>query len=74
MAAVLHRVTGAPPRLDAAGRRASVPSAGGPAELAAVIGQLAGAGLRVDAIGLRRPTLDEVFAALTGEQREEMQS
>jgi len=74
VAAVLHRVTGAPARLDVAGRRASVPSAGGPAELTAVIGQLAGAGLRVDAIGLRRPTLDEVFAALTGEQREEMRS
>jgi ABC-2 type transport system ATP-binding protein len=74
VAVVLHRVTGAPPRLDAAGRRASVPSAGGPAELAVVIGRLADAGLRVDAIGLRRPTLDEVFAALTGDGREEMGS
>jgi ABC-2 type transport system ATP-binding protein len=74
VAGVLHRVTGALPRLDAAGRRASVPSAGGPAELAAVIRQLVESGLQVDAIGLRRPTLDEVFGALTGQQRAEVQS
>ena len=63
---ILHRVTRAQPRLDAASRRALVPSAGGPGELAAVISQLSSAGLVVDAIGVRRPTLDEVFLTLTG--------
>jgi ABC-2 type transport system ATP-binding protein len=66
---ILRQATGAEPRLDPAGRRAYVPAEGGPAELAVVIGQLASAGLPVEAIGLRRPTLDEVFRSLTAEQR-----
>ena len=64
---VLHRATGAQPRLDQAARRARVPAAGGAAELAQVIGDLAGARIAVDEIGLRRPTLDEVFLTLTGD-------
>jgi ABC-2 type transport system ATP-binding protein len=67
-AAVLQRVTVAPPRLDRAGRRVSAPAGGGAAELAAVIHDLAGAGIGVDEIGLRRPTLDEAFLALTGDE------
>jgi ABC-2 type transport system ATP-binding protein len=67
-AEVVRRVTTAPPRLDRGSRRVSVPAAGGAAELAAVIQDLAGAGIAVDEIGLRRPTLDEVFMALTGDQ------
>jgi len=65
---VLRRVTGAQPRLEGGGRRATAPAAGGAGELAAVIGGLADAGISVDEIGLRRPTLDEVFLALTGAQ------
>jgi ABC-2 type transport system ATP-binding protein len=65
---LLQQATGAEPQLDQAGRRAYVPAAGGPAELAVVIGRLAGAGLPVEAIGLRRPTLDEVFRTLTADQ------
>jgi ABC-2 type transport system ATP-binding protein len=63
---VLLRVTGAEPRLDPAARKARVPSAGGAAELAQVIGELAGARIAVEEIGLRRPTLDEAFLSLTG--------
>ena len=66
IAGAMRQVTGAQPRIDVTGRQVTVPSAGGPAELAAVIGVLSGAGLTVDAIGLRRPTLDEVFLSLTG--------
>ncbi|HXW47620.1 MAG TPA: ATP-binding cassette domain-containing protein [Streptosporangiaceae bacterium] len=63
---VLLRVTGAQPRLDPAARRARGPAAGGAAELAQVIGELAAARIAVEEIGLRRPTLDEVFLSLTG--------
>ena len=38
---------------------------GGPAELAALISQLESAAITVDEIGIRRPTLDEVFVTLT---------
>jgi ABC-2 type transport system ATP-binding protein len=49
------------------GHRAYVPAAGGFAELAEVIAGLAASGVVVDEIGVRRPTLDEVFLTLTGE-------
>jgi ABC-2 type transport system ATP-binding protein len=65
VADVLRRVTGAPPRLDEPARRVRVPAAGGAAELARVIGELASARIGVEEIGVRRPTLDEVFLSLT---------
>jgi ABC-2 type transport system ATP-binding protein len=64
---VLGRVTSNPPRLDRGSRRATAPAAGGTDQLAAVIRGLDHAGIGVDEIGLRRPTLDEVFVALTGD-------
>jgi ABC-2 type transport system ATP-binding protein len=65
---ILTRVTASPPRLDTGGRRVSALAPGGPAALAAVIGCLEDAGVAVDEIGLRRPTLDEVFLTLTGDE------
>jgi len=65
---ILIRVTATPPRLDAGGRRVSALAPGGPAALAAVIGGLEDAGVAVDEVGLRRPTLDEVFLTLTGDE------
>jgi ABC-2 type transport system ATP-binding protein len=65
---ILTRVTASPPRVDAGGRRVSALAPGGPAELSAVIGCLEDAGVAVDEIGLRRPTLDEVFLTLTGDE------
>jgi ABC-type multidrug transport system ATPase subunit len=65
---ILERVTASQPRLDAGGRRVSALAPGGPAALAAVIGCLEDAAIGVDEIGLRRPTLDEVFLTLTGEK------
>ncbi len=62
---VLERITSNSPRLDYNGRRASAPSAGGASDLAAVIRTLDDASVAVDEIGLRRPTLDEVFLTLT---------
>ena len=64
---VLAGVVSAEPRLDRPARRVTVPAARGPAELGAAISGLAGAGVSVEEIGLRRPRLDEVFLALTGE-------
>jgi ABC-2 type transport system ATP-binding protein len=67
VAQILERVTSNSARLEPGGRHASVPAPGGPAELASVIGRLEEAAISVDEIGLRRPTLDEVFLTLTDE-------
>jgi ABC-2 type transport system ATP-binding protein len=67
-AEILERVTGSAARLEPGGRHATSLAPGGPAELAAVIGRLADASIAVDEIGLRRPTLDEVFLTLTADQ------
>jgi len=64
----LQRVTSSPPRIDRGSRRASARSAGGASELRAAIGLLEGAAIPIDEIGLRRPTLDEAFLALTADQ------
>ena len=63
--AVLQRVASTPVSYDQGGRQASVSAAGGPAQLREVIDGLYAAGVVVDEVGLRRPTLDEVFAVLT---------
>jgi ABC-2 type transport system ATP-binding protein len=65
---IQNRVTASQPRFDAGGRRVSALAPGGPAALATVIGCLEDAGVGVDEIGLRRPTLDEVFLTLTGDE------
>jgi ABC-2 type transport system ATP-binding protein len=51
--------------LDHNGRRASAPTAGGAKDLAIVIRTLDDTSVMVDEIGVRRPTLDEVFLTLT---------
>ncbi|OEV08398.1 ATP-binding cassette domain-containing protein [Streptomyces nanshensis] len=52
-------------------RRLTVPVAGGAKLLAEVIRELDGRGIEIDDIGLRRPTLDDVFITLTGHAAEE---
>ncbi|MER6913719.1 ATP-binding cassette domain-containing protein [Streptomyces sp. NPDC000594] len=52
-------------------RRLTVPVAGGARLLAEVIRELDGRGVEIDDIGLRRPTLDDVFIALTGHTAQE---
>ena len=52
--------------LDEHTRRVTVPSDGGAKRLATVIREFDDAGIAIDDIGLRRPTLDDVFLSLTG--------
>ncbi|MGW0080604.1 ATP-binding cassette domain-containing protein [Streptomyces sp. NPDC003393] len=47
-------------------RKLTVPVSGGAKLLAEVIRELDGRGIEIDDIGLRRPTLDDVFLSLTG--------
>ncbi|MET9469748.1 ATP-binding cassette domain-containing protein [Streptomyces sp. NPDC006544] len=47
-------------------RKLTVPVSGGAKLLAEVIRELDGRGIEIDDIGLRRPTLDDVFISLTG--------
>jgi ABC-2 type transport system ATP-binding protein len=44
---------------------------GGAKLLAEVIRELDGQGIEIDDIGLRRPTLDDVFISLTGHRAEQ---
>ena len=52
--------------LDEHTRRVTVPSDGGATRIATVIREFDEAGIAIDDIGLRRPTLDDVFLSLTG--------
>ncbi|MEV3861078.1 ATP-binding cassette domain-containing protein [Streptomyces sp. NPDC050095] len=52
-------------------RRLTVPVSGGAKLLAEVIRELDTRGVEIDDIGLRRPTLDDVFISLTGHVAEE---
>ncbi|HEY6623632.1 MAG TPA: ATP-binding cassette domain-containing protein [Acidimicrobiales bacterium] len=69
-ALVLSRLHGDPPTIDRATRRCSVAAPGGPQLLPTVVRALDQAGITVEDLTLRRPTLDEVFLALTGHTTE----
>jgi ABC-2 type transport system ATP-binding protein len=58
------------PVVDEEGRRLSVHAAGGATTMLAVVRALAEADVQVVDIGLRRPSLDDVFLALTGHATE----
>ena len=51
-----------------------VPVSGGAARLADALRRLDAEHISVDDIGLRRPTLDDVFLSLTGHAAEETES
>ena len=55
-----------PPRVDEPGRRVAVPVVDGTNRLADAVRTISDRRIELDDIGLRRPTLDEVFLALTG--------
>ena len=55
-----------PPHLDEPARRVAVPVAAGTESLATAVRLISERGIGLDDIGLRRPTLDEVFLSLTG--------
>ncbi|QKG19291.1 daunorubicin resistance ABC transporter ATPase [Actinomadura verrucosospora] len=67
-ARVLARLAGAHPALE--GARLTVPLARGAVRLADVVRELDRAGVTAEDVGLRRPTLDEVFLRLTGRDAE----
>ena len=53
-------------------RRITIAADGGAAHLTDVVRVLGEAGIRIDDIALRRPTLDDVFLELTGHAAEEL--
>jgi ABC-2 type transport system ATP-binding protein len=67
---VLTRDTHGAPILDAHTRKLTVPATGGAQTLMQVVRDLDEAGIAVDDLALRRPTLDDVFLSLTGHAAE----
>ena len=63
---LLRDCTDGDPVVDRPLRTVTAPTSAGVAGLASVANTLAGAGLRVEDLSLRQPTLDEVFLTLTG--------
>jgi ABC-2 type transport system ATP-binding protein len=63
---ILERIGIGTATVDEHTRRVTVPSDGGATRLATVIREFDEAGIAIDDIGLRRPTLDDVFLSLTG--------
>lgn len=63
---ILARIAGEEPIVDEHTRKLTVPAHGGAARLVQVVRDLDEAGIGIDDIALRRPTLDDVFLALTG--------
>ncbi|WP_331743784.1 ATP-binding cassette domain-containing protein [Kitasatospora sp. NBC_01300] len=69
--AALTPYGGGPLSVEQHTRRILVPVGGGARVLADVIRELDGLGVLIDDIGLRRPTLDDVFLFLTGHAAED---
>jgi ABC-2 type transport system ATP-binding protein len=65
-AEALGRVAGAEPSVESAARRVAVSVDGGSDRLIDVVRALDERDVAIEDVGLRRPTLDEVFLALTG--------
>ncbi len=63
---LLAHLTSDAPHLDVPGRRITLPVVDGTARLSDAVRLITDEGIELDDIGLRRPTLDEVFLALTG--------
>ncbi|MCX9191584.1 DrrA-related ABC transporter ATP-binding protein [Carbonactinospora thermoautotrophica] len=72
-AKVLARVAGTEARVDEGERRVTVPVSGGAQALVAAVRELDAVDVKIDDIALRRPTLDDVFLALTGHVAEDKQ-
>ncbi len=63
---ILARASAGEPAVDASSRSVTAPTSDGVSALAAVASALHAEGIEVDDLGLRQPTLDEVFLTLTG--------
>ena len=70
-AEALGPLSQAEPQRDTQTRRLSLPVTGGTETLAEALRRLAGTGVQVLDIGLRRPDLDDVFLTLTGHVAED---
>jgi ABC-2 type transport system ATP-binding protein len=68
--AIVARESNAEPRADPHTRRLTAPIPDGATSLVRVARDLDGAAIAVDDLGIRRPTLDEVFLQLTGHTAE----
>jgi len=69
--AVLRKVGLGEPTIDAGAKAASIAVQGGSAVLIDALRQLDTAGVIVKDVGIRRPTLDDVFLSLTGHAAED---
>jgi ABC-2 type transport system ATP-binding protein len=69
--ALLARVGIGEPQVDENTRRLTVPVTGGAKVLAAALREFDQAGIELQDVGLRRPTLDDVFLSLTGHAAED---
>jgi ABC-2 type transport system ATP-binding protein len=70
-AAILARLALAPPSVDERTRELLAPVSGGAKLLVEAVRELDTAGITVDDLALRRPTLDDVFLSLTGKAAED---
>jgi len=68
------RLLGPDATIDAGNSRVALPVTAGPDELVRAVQTLTGAGIAMDDIALRRPTLDDVFLTLTGHTTETPES
>jgi ABC-2 type transport system ATP-binding protein len=60
--------------IDEHTRRLTIPAVGGAQRLVRIVRDLDEAAIEIDDIGLRRPTLDDVFLSLTGHAAEDVSS
>jgi len=66
VARVVEEIAATHPSVDVAERSVTAPTDGGAAAISALASALVDAGIQVDDLGLRQPTLDDVFLTLTG--------
>jgi ABC-2 type transport system ATP-binding protein len=64
--AIVAEIAGTAPVVDPPARSVSAPTDGGPGAIAALAAALDRDGIAVEDLGLRQPTLDDVFLTLTG--------
>ena len=64
--AIVARIAGAKPIIDSSARGVSAPTDGGAGAIAALASAFEEAGIAVEELSLRQPTLDDVFLTLTG--------
>jgi ABC-2 type transport system ATP-binding protein len=70
VARIVERVSGTEPTVDVPERSVTAPTDGGAAAIAALAAELAEQEVALDDLGLRQPTLDDVFLTLTGARAE----